>query len=86
VNCRYVNYDRDKAIAEITLLMEGKDAETLRKCTTCIARKDYCPSAADPADLIFKMQEQMGASPIVVVGKPAREALVRAFEEGEDPA
>jgi len=86
VNCRYVNYDRDKAIAEIKLLWEGKDAEILRKCTTCIACKDYCPSGADPADLIFKMQEQIGVSPIVVVGKPAREALVRAFESGEEPA
>ena len=86
VNCRYVNYDRDRAIAEITLLMEGKDAEILNKCITCMACSSYCPTGADPADLIFKMQEKIGTSPIVVVGKPAREALVRAFEKGEDPA
>jgi len=85
VNCRYTDYDRDKAIAQITLLMEGKDAEILSKCTTCMACKDYCPTGADPSDLIFKMQEQIGTSPIVLVGKPAREALIRAFEEGEDP-
>jgi len=85
VNCRYVNYDRDKAIAEIKLLMEGKDAEILTKCTTCMACKDYCPTGADPADLIFKMQEKIGTSPIVVVGKPVRDAVVRAFEEGDAP-
>ena len=85
VNCRYLNYDRDKAIAEITLLMEGKGAEVLNKCTTCMACRDYCSTGADPADLIFKMQEKIGTSPIVMVGKPAREAVVRAFEEGEDP-
>jgi len=85
VNCRYAGYDRDKAIAEITLLMEGKDAEILSKCTTCMACSGYCPTGADPSDLIFKMQEKIGTCPIVVVGKPAREALVRAFEEGEDP-
>jgi Fe-S oxidoreductase len=85
VNCRYAGYDRDKAIAEIKLLMEGKDAEILSKCTTCMACRGYCPTGADPADLIFKMQEKIGTCPIVVVGKPAREVLVRAFEEGEDP-
>jgi len=85
VNCRYVHYDRDKAIADITLLIEGKDAEILSKCTTCMACSDYCPTGADPADLIFKMQEKIGTSPIVIVGKPAREALVRAFEKGDDP-
>ena len=85
VNCRYVHYDRDKAIADITLLVEGKDAEILSKCTTCMACSDYCPTGADPADLIFKMQEKIGTSPIVIVGKPAREALVRAFEKGDDP-
>jgi len=85
VNCRDVHYDRDKAIAEIKLLMEGKDAEILNKCTTCMACSSYCPTGADPADLIFKMQEKIGTSPIVVVGKPARDAVVRAFEKGEDP-
>jgi Fe-S oxidoreductase len=85
VNCRYTDYDRDRAIAEISLLMEGKDAEILSKCTTCMACSGYCPTEADPADLIFKMQEKIGTCPIAVVGKPACEALVRAFEEGEDP-
>jgi Fe-S oxidoreductase len=84
VNCRYVNYDRDKAIAEIKLLMEGKDAEILSKCTTCVACSGYCPTGADPSDLIFKMQEKIGTSPIVIVGKPAREALVLGLE-GQDP-
>jgi Fe-S oxidoreductase len=86
VNCRYAGYDRDKAIAEITMLMEGKDAGILKKCTTCMACSSHCPTGADPADLIAKMQEKIGTSPIVVVGKPAREAVVRAFESGEDPA
>lgn len=85
VNCRYAGYDRDKAIAEIKLLMEGKDAEILSKCTTCMACRDYCPSGADPSNLIFKMQEKIGTCPIAVVGKSARQALIRAFEEGEGP-
>jgi Fe-S oxidoreductase len=85
VKCRYVDYDKDRAVAEIKLLMEGKEAEILNKCTTCMACSSNCPTGADPADLIFKMQEKIGTCPIVVVGKPAREILIRAFEEGEDP-
>jgi len=85
VKCRYVDYDKDRAVAEIELLMKGKDAEILNRCTTCMACMDYCPIGADPSDLIFKMQETIGTSPIVIVHKPAREMLVRAFEEGEDP-
>jgi Fe-S oxidoreductase len=85
VNCRYTDYDGDEAVAQIALLMEGKDAGILRKCTTCMACSGYCPTGADPSNLIFKMQEKIGTSPIVVVGKPACEALVRTFESGDDP-
>jgi len=85
VKCHYVDYDRDRAVAEIKLLMEGRDAEILSKCTTCIACNDYCPTGADPSDLIFKMQERIGACPIVVVGKPVLEALARALEGREAP-
>ena len=80
VNCRYAGYDRDKAIDEITLLMEGKDAEILSRCTTCLACLDYCSTGADPADLIFQMQERIGTSPIVAVGRPALETLTKGIE------
>ena len=80
VNCRYAGYDRDKAIDDITLLMEGKDAEILSRCTTCMACLDYCPTGADPADLIFQMQEKIGTSPIVAVGRPALETLTKGIE------
>ena len=85
VKCHYVDYDRDRAVAEIKLLMEGKDAEILSNCTTCIACNDYCPTGADPSDLIFKMQEKIGACPIVVVGKPVLEAFAGALEGREAP-
>ena len=41
VKCRYVNYDKDKAVAELKLLMAGEDADILHKCITCIACNDY---------------------------------------------
>jgi Fe-S oxidoreductase len=86
VNCRYAGYDRDKAIAEMTLLMEGKDAEILSSCTTCMACLDYCPTGADPADLIFQMQERIGTSPIVAVGRPALETLTKGIEGRGEPS
>jgi Fe-S oxidoreductase len=86
VNCRYAGYERDKAIAEITLLMEGKDAEILSRCTTCMACLDYCPTGADPANLIFQMQEKIGTSPIVAVGRPALETLTKGIEARGEPS
>lgn len=80
VKCRYVDYDQDKAVSEIKLLMEEKPADILNSCITCNACFDYCPTGADPADLIYKMQEQIGTSPIVVNGKPRIEEVIKAFE------
>ena len=64
VRCQYVHYDKDKAVAEIKLLMEGKETDILSKCVTCMACLEYCPTGAEPFDLIVKMQEKTGASPI----------------------
>ena len=83
--CRYVDYDKERAAAEIKLLMEGKDADILHKCITCIACNDYCPTGADPSNLIFKMQEKMGTCPLVVAGKPALDGIAQGLEGKGDP-
>ena len=80
VKCRYVDYDKDRAVAEIKLLMEGKEADILSKCITCIACNDYCPTGADPSNLIFKMQEKIGTCPIVVARKPVLDEMVNGLE------
>ncbi|HEX75911.1 MAG TPA: (Fe-S)-binding protein [Dehalococcoidia bacterium] len=64
VKCLYVDYDKDRAVAEIKALMEGEEAEILSKCITCCACREYCPTGADPYDLICEMQARTGASPI----------------------
>jgi len=64
VKCLYVDYDRDKAAAEIKALMDGKEAEILRKCITCCACREFCPTDADPYDLILRAQEKYDAFPI----------------------
>ena len=86
VKCAYVDYDKDRAVAEIKLLMEGKDADILSKCITCIACNDYCPTGADPSNLIFKMQEKIGTCPIAVVGKPVLDEMAKALEGRGEPS
>ena len=86
VECRYVDYDKDKAVAEIKLLMEGKDADILNKCITCVACNDYCPTGADPSNLIFKMQEKIGTCPIAVVGKPVLDEMAKGLEGRGEPS
>jgi ferredoxin len=64
VRCQYVDYDRSKAIQEITALIEGKDAEILRECTTCMACNEYCTKGANPYELILQLQEEKGVMPL----------------------
>ena len=64
VKCLYVDYDKEKAVADIKALMEGKDADILHKCITCCACSEYCPTGADPFDLILKMLEKTRAFPV----------------------
>jgi len=85
VKCRYVDFDKERAAAEIKLLAEGKDAEILHRCITCMACSSYCPTGADPANLIFKMQERLGASPIVAVGKEMLETLAKGLVGQGEP-
>jgi hypothetical protein len=86
VKCRYVDYDTDQAVAEIKLLMEGKEADILNKCITCVACNDYCPTGADPSNLIFKMQEKIGTCHIAVVGKPVLDEMANGLEGRGEPS
>lgn len=64
VRCQYVDYSQEKAIEEITALMEGKDAEILSECVTCVACNEYCPKGANPYDLICQLQEEKDILPV----------------------
>ena len=60
VRCQYVDYSREKAVQEITALIEDKDAEILRECITCMACNEYCQKGANPYDLLLRLQEKKG--------------------------
>ncbi|MCG6534545.1 MAG: (Fe-S)-binding protein, partial [Syntrophales bacterium LBB04] len=52
------------AVADIRALTGGQSADILYKCVTCCACHEYCPTGADPFDLILKMQEKTSTFPI----------------------
>jgi Fe-S oxidoreductase len=64
VRCQYVEYNHEKAVQEITALIEGGDAAILRECTTCMACNEYCKKGANPYDLILQLQEEKGILPV----------------------
>jgi Fe-S oxidoreductase len=59
-----VDYDKGKAVGDLQALMEGRDAEILRRCVTCCACREYCPSGADPFDLILRSMEERNTFPV----------------------
>jgi Fe-S oxidoreductase len=61
--CQYVEYNKEKAVSDIKALMAGAPADILNKCVTCCACSEYCPTGADPFDLVLKMLEKTGAFP-----------------------
>ena len=63
VRCLYVAYDKEKAAANIQALMDRKDAEILHRCVTCCACREYCPTGADPFDLILRAMEEKKTFP-----------------------
>ena len=64
VRCPYVEYDKEKAAANIQALMDEKDAEILHRCVTCCACREYCPTGADPFDLILRAMEEKKTFPV----------------------
>ena len=65
VRCQYVDYNREQAVKEVSALIEGKDAEILRQCITCMACNEYCQKGANPYDLILQLQEERGILPVL---------------------
>ncbi len=61
--CLYVEYDREKAATNIQALMDDRDAEILHRCVTCCACREYCPTGADPFDLILRAMEERKVFP-----------------------
>jgi Fe-S oxidoreductase len=76
--CLYVDYDKERAAAEIEELIAGRAAPILSACVTCFACNEYCPTDARPFDLILERQEQfhsLGIPLEVITAEQARYAV-----------
>jgi len=87
VRCQYVDFDEHKAVSEIKELMAGRPAQILKECVTCCACNEYCPTGANPFDLINRLQEVHQSLPIpekmrkfMDAGATVPTALVRGDE------
>ncbi len=59
VNCRYIDFSRDKAIREIKKINQGLIADILKKCVSCYACDAFCPNDAHPYErIIFGWDER----------------------------
>ena len=61
VECKYTDYDREGAVAEMTALIEGRPTNIAQQCITCVACNEVCPQDANPFDLISDIQEKTNA-------------------------
>ena len=74
VRCQYAGYDRDKAVVNMKLLSEGRNADILNRCITCSACREYCLIGADPFNLIINAIEKAG-----LFSKTEEELVARSF-------
>jgi len=63
-NCPFVSqpYTEESAKEEIAKLIRGEEARILQECIGCYACNQFCPTGANPWELINLRQEEMGAS------------------------
>ncbi len=59
--CQYLQLKKEQAVKEIKNLMDGRDSPVLRDCATCYACNEYCPTGANPFDLIAEHQGETHA-------------------------
>lgn len=86
VKCQYVDYSQERAVQEITALIEGRDAGILRECVTCMACNEYCQKGANPYDLILQLQEEKGILPVLeerLAGFPMMENMPGQVVRGD---
>jgi len=62
--CPFVSapYSEEEAKEEIAKLIRGEEARILKECIGCYACNQFCPTGANPWELINLRQEELGAS------------------------
>lgn len=56
--CKYTDYDKEGAAAQMRKLVNGEVAPIVTECVTCAACNEYCAKGANPFDLLLHFQEK----------------------------
>lgn len=59
-NCLFVDYDEKQAKSDMAKLIAGEPADIIANCVTCYACNEFCPTGANPWELINYMQQKTG--------------------------
>jgi len=62
IKCPYVDYTFERAVTQIQTLKQGKDADILKDCVSCMACNEFCPEDANPFDLICALRDKRSKS------------------------
>jgi Fe-S oxidoreductase len=58
--CHYSKFTKEECAEEIRKLIKGEPARITDVCVTCSACNEYCPTGANPYDLILRRIEERG--------------------------
>jgi Fe-S oxidoreductase len=59
-HCLFVDYDEKQAKSDMAKLIAGEPADIIANCVTCYACNEFCPTGANPWELINFMQQKTG--------------------------
>lgn len=58
--CHYSKFTKRECAEELRKLIKGEPARITKECITCYACNEYCPTGANPSDLIQRRMEEQG--------------------------
>ena len=58
--CHYTNFTREEGIDEMKKLINGEPTRVTGECITCYACNEYCPTGANPSDLLLRRMGEQG--------------------------
>jgi Fe-S oxidoreductase len=58
--CHYSKFTKEECAEELKKLIKGEPTRITQECITCYACNEYCPTGANPSDLILRRMEEQG--------------------------
>lgn len=58
--CHYSEFTREECALELKKLIKGEPTRITKECITCYGCNEYCPTGANPSDLILRRMEEQG--------------------------